>query len=214
MAHTVTFQPSFQGFLLSEAEVRDFIDMFYRWGDAKFNILCDESEKRFRGEHRLGLSGMHIITLVRKNITRDYEAKIRIGGNLQAPTLKVGAGMVLAHELQHANQTKIHKLSESFFKSKSYHHRACERDARAFVDEHMEEICGYFAVPFQSRSRCAGAGNQGEAAEEALAVAALLSECEGVTMDDIREELRASGILNPRNVQAVVGELRRQGLYT
>jgi hypothetical protein len=208
MGHSIKFE-NFQNFILSEDEVRDFIEIFYRWGDDRFTITTNETERSFRGQHSRDLGGRHIITLVAHNIKKDFRDKKRTGGNLVAPTLKVAAGMVLAHELQHANQSKIHKNESSFYgQKKRYWNRACEREAREFVDNNMPEICAYFQAPWQG-TRAPAIGNHGDANGEALAVAELLQECSEVTMDDIRDELRASKILNPKNVQIVVDELRK-----
>ena len=206
--HRIQFDESFAGFILTEDEVRDFIDLFYRWDSGRFLIRRDEKERKFRGEHCYGLDGLHTITLVQKNIRRDYDQGKRVGGNMVAPTIQVAAGMVLAHELQHANQSKTHLRSEGFFNEHRYWNRACERDARMFVDEHLNEICAYFAVPPPMRGRVEG-GVVGQ--DEVLAVADLLGECSDVTMEDIKDELRASRILNPKNVATVVELLKVQG---
>lgn len=206
--HRIQFDESFSGFVLTEDEVRDFIGLFYRWGAGRFLIRRDEKERRFRGEHCCGMDGVHVITLVEKNIRRDFEKKQRVGGNLVAPTLQVAAGMVLAHELQHANQSRQHLRTEGFYTDHRYWNRACERDARQFVDEHLNQICAYFAVdpPMRGRVEEVAPGQ-----EEVLAVADLLGECSDVTMEDIKEELRTSKVLNPKNVATVIALLKEQG---
>ena len=206
MAHSIRFE-QFDDFLLSKDEVRDFIDMFYRWGDAKFIVRTDKNERKVRGRHCVDLGGVHTVSLVKQNIARDFQRGTTIGGNLRAPSLKCAAGMVLAHELQHANQSKLHKQEEGFYRDHRYWNRACERDARQFVDEHIAEICAYFDVSAPVR-RKGPAPTGGDS--EALAVAGLLSECSEVSMEDIRDELRASGILTPSSVRLVVEHLRGQ----
>jgi hypothetical protein len=208
VAHSFRFT-DYAGFILSEAQARDFVEMFYRWGDAKFNITTNEKERRWRGECRSDGFGGHTITLCRKNIVRDFNMKLSVGGNILAPTIECAAGMVLAHEIQHANQTKLHKFQEGFWKDHRYWNRACERDARLFVDEHANEICAYFSAPPPMRRGIGGGGDQGG---EVLAVADLLCECEAVSMDDVRDELRASKVLNPVNVAAVIARLRESGI--
>lgn len=208
MAHAILFE-DFSGFILSQGEVRDLIEMLYRWGDAKFVVRTDEGEKKFRGQCKSRMDGRYTITLVRKNIERDFYQKMCVGGNIPAPTLKVAAALVLAHELQHANQHKIHAKNQSFWSAHRYMNRACEREARQFADEKMGEICAYFGVSAPVRQRAAANGGQ---TEEARAIAELLGECSEVTMDDIREELRASKILNPANVAVVVRALREIGI--
>ena len=219
MAHTITFE-NFDRFILSEAEVRDFIEMFYRWGDTKFLIRTDESERTFRGECQSNWDG-HVITLVRKNIEWDHARGRACGGNLVAPTVKSAAGMVLAHEIEHANQSKFHKNASKFYgklgglnkkgqpRMQRYKYRACERDARQFADERLSEICSYFGTPFQTRQVLSDGGNS---PDEVLNVAALLQGVSAPTMEDVRDELRASKILNPKNVQLVVEELKKRGV--
>ncbi len=220
MAHRVVFN-DFDDFILNEDEVRDFIDLFYRWGDATFRINTDEKERKWRGLHSTGLGEhSHTITLSQKNITRDFNRKIRIGGNMVAPSLRVAAGMVLAHEIQHANQAKFHLNEMGFYGKKigltptgrerkqQYNNRACERDARQFVDEHLNEICAYFSVDPPTRRKPLGPGIS---QEEVLAVADLLGECSEVSIEDIKDELRASKVLTPNNVQLVLGRLQEQG---
>ncbi len=220
MTHRVIFE-DFSDFILSEDEVRDFIDLFYRWDDSTFFVRVDEMERKFRGQHSLGFAGQsHTITLVKKNITRDFNKKSSIGGNMVAPTLRVAAGMVLAHEIQHANQAKLHKDEMGFYgkklgltptgkpRMKQYWGRATERDARQFVDEHMNEICAYFSVdpPMRQKSTEPGVDQ-----DEVLVVADLLCECSEVSMEDIKEELRASKVLTPSNVRIVLERLQEQG---
>jgi hypothetical protein len=207
MDHSIHFK-DFGRFILDEHEVQDFIEMFYRWGPAKFTVQTDEKEKVFRGQCHTDMGGHHLITVVRKNIERDFHYKQRIGGNFVAPTLKVAAGAVLAHELQHANQSKLHKFTEGFFQSHRYWNRACERDARQFADEHLAEICAYFGVDAPVRRK---GQTIADASQEALSVAGLLSECSQVTMEDIRDELRASKALTPSNVAIVIESLQAQG---
>jgi biotin operon repressor len=219
MGHTITFD-KFDGFILSEEEVRDLVEMFYRWGDTRFVFTTDENERAFRGECFSNWAG-HTITLVRKNIVKAFENGKHCGGNLPAPTLKVAAASVVVHELQHANQYKLNSGQNKFYgklgglrkdgkpRMQHYKNRACERDARNFADERMGEICAYFAVPFQKGP--AGTNGSGQGAE-VLNVAALLLDCEEVSMDDVRDELRASKALTPTNVRAVIEELKKNGL--
>jgi hypothetical protein len=221
MAHSYKFE-GMEDFALSESEIKDIVEMFYRWEDSKFVFDQDKMAKRtYRGQHVCMWDGTHKISFSMKNIEKDFKNKQRIACNMPAPTLKVAAAMVLAHELQHANQEKLHKGEMGFYgrmqgttkngnpRMKQYWGRACEREARAFVEEHLNEICAYFAAPFQMRRKAATIGDNGSENREVSAVAALLKECPQVTMDDVRDELRASKILTPANVQAVLGILRK-----
>lgn len=222
MAHSLIFN-GFHDFILSEDEIEDIVEMFYRWDDATFVFERDEQEKKFRGQHQSGFAGRHFITLSKKNIIRDFTAGKPIGSNYIAPTLKIAAAMVIAHELQHANQDKFHKGEKGFYGHKNgttptgrerkqqYWNRACEREARSFVEEHMTEICAYFAVPYQNGRIVGGVVAKADANREALAVAELLREGSTITMDDIKEELRISKILTPTNVKIVIDELKKDG---
>ncbi len=221
MAHRVTFE-DFDGFILTEDEVRDLIDLFYRWGDARFTVRTDEKERKFRGQHTSGLdSDFHTIVLVKKNIVRDFGKRSPLGGNVPSPSLRVGAAAVLVHEIQHANQAKLHFREMGFYgtklgltptgkaRRKQYRGRACERDARAFVDERLDEICAYFAEPPPTRLVAADMETD---RGEALAVAdALLGRSE-VALGDVREGLRAANALTPGNVRTVLARLRERGI--
>lgn len=227
MGHSIRFV-GFDGFILTQDEVRDLIELFYRWPDGRFTITTDEKERKFMGECFTDMGGNHTITLCAKNIRKVFARKGkygRMGGNQPAPDLRTGAGMVVAHEVQHANQWKLHRPSEDGFygikggkvdargrlRKKRYKGRPAEVDARRFVDEHADEIRAYFGAPLQRAPERRAIGDHGDASREALAVAQALSELPVVAMDDVRDELRASRILNPGNVQVVIDELRRLG---
>ena len=227
MGHSISFADQrgntlYHGAILNEGEIMDIVELFYRWGDAKFRLLTNEKEKKFRGQHHMGWDGVHEITLCEKNIKRDFDRKHRVGGNFAAPTLKCAAAMVLVHELQHANQTKLHKHQSSFYgnmggetangrtRMKHYWGRACEREAREYVDNNMAEICAYFQAPWQG-GRTTTMVSTKESIGEAQAVAELLQECPQVTLEDVKDELRASKILNPANVRLVIDFLKKNG---
>lgn len=225
----VIFDPSFQSFpLLTEQEVCDFIDMFFSYDDpqAKWtirNVTRKEAED-FNGQHIYNPNTReHIISFCLENICRHYKKGRRdFGGNLKLPDIdtRMAAALVLAHELQHANQTRLHKGNELFYgvlggydirgrpRMKHYKGRACERDAREFVDGHLNEIFAYFNLPPPRRSKIFVADDPDELVE----VADLLCECEEITMDDVRDELRASRILNPANVRRVLEILQGRGV--
>jgi hypothetical protein len=226
MAHRFAFD-SFASIsdLLNEAQVQDFVEMFYRWGDSQWCLAANEKFKRLRGVHSYNpFTDTHTITLCRKNIVEAFEKKLTCGGNVggSAPTLQVAAGFVLAHEIQHANQTKLHRPTDQFFYGKhrkggpekpdpKYWNRACEREARQFVDERASEICAYFGAPAPSMlSERTGARSIGDDGPELLAVADLIGECSEFDLEDVKAELRASGILNPVNVTRVLQLLREQ----
>lgn len=222
--HSVVFeQPPT---ILSETVICDFIDLFYNYdtdSSTKWIIRVAEKES-FNGQHFYNPNTKeHVITFCEKNIRKYYnKGRREFGGNLKLPDidLKMAAALVLAHELQHANQSKLHKGHELFYgylggmnsqgkvRMKHYRGRACERDAREFVDVHLNEIFAYFNLPSPRRSKVLVATDPDEMAD----VADLLCECEEITMDDVRDELRASRILNPKNVQRLLEILRDRGV--
>lgn len=219
----VQFDPSFNRFtLLGQEIVSDFIDLFFEHADptATWLVRLEDGRVDFNGQHMYNPNTReHTISLSERNIRRHFDSGRRdFGGNLKFPDidLRMAAALVLAHEIQHANQSKIHRGNQLFYgylggynargkpRMKQYKGRACERDAREFVDSHVNEIFAYFDAPPPRRHRVLVADDSDELVE----VADLLCECEEVTMDDVRDELRASGILNPKNVQRVLEILR------
>lgn len=214
--------------LLSEDEVCDFIDMFFHYDDPQAKwIIRNVSRKEagdFNGQHMYNPNTReHTISFCKENICRCYTKGRRdFGGNLKLPDIdpKMATALVLAHELQHANQSKLHKGNELFYgvlgginakgqpRMKHYKGRACERDAREFVDGHLNEIFAYFNLPPPRRNRVIIA----EDPDELVEIADLLCECEEISMDDVRDELRASKLLNPTNVQRLLQILQERGV--
>jgi hypothetical protein len=197
--------------LLSEEQVRDLIDMFYRWDDSNFVIVGKDRKKGRRGSHRyFSMGNQHIITLSRPTIERGFREKQRMGGNFPAPTLELAPLMVLTHELQHANQAKIHAGTEEFFNKRGYNKRPCEREAREFVDKNLDVLADYLGLELPRRHlQEVAMGNQDQELQD---VAELFEECEEVAVADIVEELRQSGINNPKNVEQVSRILFERGI--
>lgn len=225
--HNIDFDQSFNCFtLLNKDVVCDFIDMFYAYDDqtdVKW-IITAETKSDFHGQHMFNPNTReHYIRLNEKNIRDSFTKGLRrFGGNLNLPDidLMLAAGLVLAHELQHANQSKFHAKDKNFYgylggftangkpRMKQYKGRPCERDARAFVDEHLNEVFAYFNRDTPRRSKAAVVDDT----TEVDAVVDLLLECDEVNMDDVRDELRSSKILNFKNVQKVISALREHGM--
>jgi len=226
MAHTFTFE-NFDYFLLTKEEVMDIVELFYRWEDAKFRFVDGKcSKSTYLGQHNYGWDGVHIITFNKKLIERCFERKVSIGGNFSiAPTVKMAAAQVIVHELMHANQEKLHHGEKGFYGIKNgvtktgkpkmarYHGRACEREARDYVDVKMNELLAYFNLPSQKGPKVAMVETKAEVNREAAAVSELLQECSKVTFEDINDELRASKIMSPANFMAVVSELKKRGFH-
>ena len=222
--HNVTFEgvPT----LLTPEVICDFIDMFYNYDtdkQTKWIISLDEKAD-FNGQHWYNPNVKeHHVVFCEKNIRKHFEKGRRdFGGNVKVPNLTVNtaAALVLAHELQHANQSKLHKGNELFYgylggfnsqgrpRMKNYKGRACERDAREFVDAHLNEIFAYFNLPPPRRNKVLVVNDSDELAD----VANILCECPEISMDDVRNELRASNILNPKNVQRLLEILHDRGV--
>lgn len=212
MAHTIRFTKDTLDTVLSDDEVRDIIEMLYRWGDDKFNIIFAKKHKRWRGLAQWdSLAREHNVTLYIENIKRDYSVGTVIAGSQKAPSVRAGVAMVLAHELQHCNQVKLHKQDarSGFYGQHHYWNLPCEREARGFVDDRMNEICAYFGLPPVMRRASIKVPTD---TKELQAVIRLLLECDGVTSEDINDELRASHLLSPANVSVVKEGLRKAGV--
>jgi hypothetical protein len=213
-----------KGHLTAEI-IHDFIDMIYRWKDADFNIhiFTNASEMRkhwgdprikgtLLGEHRgSSMTNTHHISLVHDNIVKNLKRDVfPAGNNFKAHTTTMGYVMVLVHELTHANQREHHYDDSQFFQKKGYWNRACEREARGTVDDRINEICVYLNEEPPRRHK----KKVDDDSEEVEAVVDILCECEEITMDDIRDELRASKILNPKNVQMVIEKINQRAVST
>lgn len=221
MAHNIKFV-DFQGFdLLNTLQVKDIIEMFYRGSDINFVICAHNLDGNTMGNASYdGFTKTHTIKLCQRNIKKFFEKQGQAGGDLKAPDIRTAAASVLVHELQHCNQNLIHKDNGIFWgklggitkdgkpRMKRYRGRACEREARAYADEKLNELCVYFNLPPVARR----AENRVEDHEELDAVIDLLAEIDHPTMDDIKDELRASGLLRPNNVMIVKKELTEMGV--
>lgn len=223
MAHQYQFEDAESTkSILSRDEIIDFIEMFYRWGDSTFNIIISDKGGNTCGNHIYNaFAKRHSITLFPKALRNVIDKKRSIGGNHKFENEKIGMAAVLTHELQHANQAAFHKHEGIFYgntgkltptgksQKKQYQYRACEREARAFVDDHTNEIYAYFAAPPPMRRLVTVVGKD---QDELVAVADVLCEVSDPTVDDIRDELRASKQLNPTNYAAVVKILTDRGI--
>lgn len=216
MAHSIRFtytNPQTANNILSQDEVKDLIEMFYRWDDAKFNIVFDKKHKRWRGTAQwLGIERTHEIVLYVENIKRDFKEQNIVGGSQKPVTEKMAMAMVLAHELQHCNQVPLHRQDNntSFYSGHQYWNLASEREARGFVDEKLNEMCAYFGLPPQMRDQVSRI--EEDSSPELDDVITLLAECDEVSPEDVNDELRASGILKPNNVAIVRRALAGLGI--
>jgi hypothetical protein len=201
MGHLFSFTGS-ENFedVLDEDEMVDIVTFFYKWGDARFEIMCDGDSERTRGAHiYLPVQETHVITLSRRAIDAGVSRGYRLGGTKPAPTVRVGTAMVLTHEVQHANQAGLHRAGERFYTVKNYERRPCERDARAFVDQHTDQIR---ALLGDQGSFAEGTGvHRAPCTTDGLEdVADLFDELPEVRLGDLVHELRLSGLNSPKNV--------------
>lgn len=195
--------------------------MFFVGDNARFLVTGVCEKKRARGEHKIALDGTHIVCLDRAKIAESYSKDQPMGGNRRARSPKMAAAMVFVHELQHANQSISHDASENFFQSgrrgwgcnswRSYVRRPCERDARAFVDDHYDAIAEFAGVSVLS-SDDRRPTDKGEHRDELRSVAESFEGARDVTVRDIAAELRASGMNNAKNVERVVLLLAERGV--
>lgn len=202
--------------ILDDREVVDLIDFFYRWNDTRFEVVWERDDASNR--HRRGCHiyehqrRTHVIKLNAQCIIRACNSGQRLGGNGTAPggSPRAGAGMVVTHELQHANQAGQHLATEKFYTHRDYNTRPCEREARAFVDSNLRQVLTLVA-PELLRVQPAGGVVCADldGVEEVVEVLGELSE---VTTADIRTELRLSGINNPINLGRVIHMLTERGV--
>ena len=211
MAHSINYITRTVS-VLDRYEVEDLIELLYRWGDSKFNIIFEQKDKKSGVRGRAvwhSFENIHEVTLFVDTITKHFHEGKRLGGNQPAKTLKAAFAMVLAHELQHCNQKILHKnVDSAFYTGHRYINLACEREARGFVDERLNEIHAYFGIENQSRSVNISQNDD----EELSRVIDLLGECEFITTTDINDELRASKIMNPNNFMTIKNALVERGI--
>jgi len=211
MGHTITFHNPGAFQILSTDEITDLINFFYRWKDTKFRVVCDDNSRTRRGAHLyMHPERMHQITLSAHAMSIGFHSGLRMGGNGPAPSLRMGAAMVVAHELQHANQAGQHLANERFYTHRDYNTRPCEREARSFVDSHMRELMTMVApellqVHIPVTAMCADQDGIGE-------VVGLFEGLSEVTVTDIRTELRLSGMNTVKNFEMVRDQLVGLGI--
>lgn len=204
--------------LISEQEIRDLVDVLFR-GDRSFHIhgVMHESRAKPRpnGRKTLGLhmfdvmTGEHDIYLDPSGIIETFEQGRPTGGNRIAPTPEMAMGMVLAHELQHANQTIVHSSHPAAFyghKRSRYRTRACEREARMFADDSVPLIAGVLGVEILKEQLVE------VPPDELEFIADCLAETDEIVTADIVEELRHSGLNNAVNVSRIKVLLEDRGV--
>lgn len=199
--------------MLTHQEVKDLTEIFFRFDD---NIMFhgqmkpDAAKKKtVRGLHSYK-GGSHHIYFDWSLIKKSFKEKTAIGGNVPVADLRVLCGMVLAHEVQHANQHHIHEEKhKSFWKRKGrYATRPSEREARNFADNNVDVIAGVLGVSLAGRDR----SKTIVADQEIIDVAESFVGAEKVAVRDIVDELRLSKMNNPINVEKVRDILEEMGV--
>lgn len=224
----VQFLTVLDGFPLTQQNIEDFIELFYRWPEdgSIFKFEIDgKNPKGILGECSYFEWGYRL-HLWQKEIREAFEqGEHSPGGNTMPPRdIRVATGMVLLHELGHANQWPLFKGQGKFYgklggvdergrvRMQSYFHRACEREARRFADEKLREACAYFGVPFHGTLQAPGMRavvDQGTALQNALAQFQGPSD---INLKDLKEALRGAGCLNPKAVADARSELAGRGV--
>ena len=196
---------------LTRQEAGDLVDVLFRFDGSNFT-LCGKmrpGENGPRGLHVYNdLGREHLIYLDPGAIESSFRAGIPVGGNRPASSYKMAVAKVLAHELQHANQHRLHAVGHSSFYGSSrsrYRTRACEREAREFADENVDVIARVLGVEPEKGKEA----RHSVPVDELEQVVENLRGVDDVTTADIVEELRLSGLNNAVNVGRVRAALER-----
>lgn len=209
----ISFQEWDYRCLLTHQEVKDLAEIFFRFDD---NIIFHgkmkegvKDKKSVRGLHSY-TGGSHHIYFAWDLIKLSHKTKRAIGGNVAVANLRVLCGMVLAHEVQHANQHHVHEEKhKSFWKRHGrYATRPSEREARNFADNNIDVIAGVLGVSLVGRDR----SKTIVADQEIIDVAESFVGAEKVAVRDIVDELRLSKMNNPINVEKVRDILEEMGV--
>lgn len=191
------------GIRVDPDEVLDFAELFYpgnRPGVINIFFLDERGKARRRGECETVGGSFHAIRIFWATLadeTRRKGGMDHVGGNvMRSSDARQASFFVLAHELRHAYQAEMHWNEEKFFKKRGYMSRPCEVDARRYVDENYVAICEFLGTD-PDPSVKPREQNQTEDGEEALdELLEVLSECETLSMDDLKKELSDIGMNN------------------
>lgn len=212
MTHVITFY-NFHVLeeYISKEEITDIIDLFYKWRDSKFSIVCLDERSNLRGLYMYKeFEKMHVITLNLFSIQNSILKKMRVGGNFPSTSVRIGIAMVLVHEIQHANQGGVHKRNEHFYTHENYETRPCEQEARYTVDSNMRSILSilneddFCYLPIYK--------NEIVVKDSVEDVARIFKSFAQVSIFDIIEELRLSGLNCPKNVLKIRSLLEKDDI--
>ena len=197
-------------------EIRDMVSLFYEnesghvsvYGRMKSDV---RDKRRTRGLCVTEQPGVHEIFMNFDLIKESWKKKEGTGGTLWVPDLKIAAGMVLAHEVQHANQYLHHEGGRNSFFGKRrsrYKTRPSEVEARRFADEKINEIAAVLDVKLEMSS----VHRVSDLDAELECIIDDLCEFEELEMSDLIEELRDAGMYNSINLNEVRKRLVNSGV--
>jgi hypothetical protein len=195
-------------------EAQDIVQLLFR-GDSHFFLYgvmsADVKDKsRTRGNHQF-LGSCHVIHLNGDAIVRDVKNGDPVGGTIYVPDPRLGAAMVLAHEVQHANQHLDHANEDKAFwgtKKSRYENRAAERDARMFADQNMKILASVLDVPLEKEQDVFM--KVGAALRPLWDV--LTQSDETISAEDLRKEMQILGIGDDRSFEAGLKMFRTSGI--
>ncbi|MHB8407862.1 MAG: hypothetical protein ACYDHY_07070 [Acidiferrobacterales bacterium] len=193
--------------LVSEQEFRDIFESLFR-GDHQSNPirlvignLPDTGRKHILGLHVFSF-GRHEITVDVDQITREFKkGATKMGGNRQAPSVRMAVGLVLAHETQHANQTLQHTGKERFYRARKYKTRGSEMEARTFADDHRKIVAQILGETLPDERASDPIQDPNKAITD---VAAALQGRLSTTLDEVVSLLKAVRANNPKNLDRVL----------
>lgn len=148
-SHNLTLNDS--GFYIERDSIHDYIDLLYGGDRADFVITVNDvsvsaPRETLRGRYR-PIGSKHNVEIFASTILESVNSRSPVGGNNNPPLdLRHGIYMVLAHELRHAWQFKMHGKGVSVIFRGRYTGRAGEIDARRHVDENYDLINGFLGM--------------------------------------------------------------------
>lgn len=204
--------------VLGQHEAEDLVNVLFRF-DGTFHLHgMMRADRRFRptlGLHSYDeIGSRHDVYLSSEKIESCFAEGRPCGGNVRAPSLRVAYGMVLAHEIQHANQHRVHDSAHATFFGKrrsKYRVRPCEREARLFADDSVRAIAGVLGEELPSSPLVVIPADELTQVVESMASGSLYDEGQ-VSMGELVAELRRSGINNAASVSRARELLADQGI--
>lgn len=205
MAHTIIVYGSCDE-LVSRDQIRELIEMNYLGREFPISMIvgpCPGEKKKFSilaGLHIWnGLEKKHTIYVDPSSVKKMFELGRGVGGNKRPIDMKHAIVSAIVHEVQHANQILKHKAGHAFYSEGKYVNRACERDARGYVDERYDELAVYLGLSLPEIALPPPIADE-ETYEEICQIAECFQDIGSVTLRDLTEELRNSRINTLKNL--------------